>query len=172
MEVAAGEDLRRVRTRIEELFRKTRRRSRGGYVACALVVLSCVWWLFQFDNALQRTGTLLTLVGIGTLVVQLRTNQRRERDAQHRAAKGATDSLAFLRGELERQVAFHRGQPFLARMLALIPGPLLFLAGFAQAHPEIARNIAVQAIIFLALVVAAVSVNRSRCSSAISAMCC
>jgi hypothetical protein len=149
-----------IRTRIEKLFRKTRRRNRGGYVACALVVLSCVWWLIQFDTALERTGTLLTLVGIGTLIVQLRMNQRGERDAHHRAAMGETDSLAFLRGELERQVAFHRGKQFLVRMLALIPGPLLFCAGFAQAHPEIARNIAVQAIIILALVVAAVPLNR------------
>ncbi len=149
-----------IRTRIEELLRKTRRRNRGSYVVSALVVVSCVWWLIQFDTALERAGALLTLAGIGTLVFQVRTNQRHERDAQHRAAMGETDSLAFLRGELERQVAFHRGRLLFTRLLALLPGGLLFGAGFAQANPELARGIAVQAIVILALAVAAVPLNR------------
>jgi hypothetical protein len=160
--------LDQIHTRIEELGRKTRRRTVGGYISCALVVLACAWWLVQFDNAMQRTGTLMTLLGIGTLFVQLRANgrpildgiRRGKRDARQLAAAGERASFAFLRGELERQRNFHRGQPLLARMLALIPGPLLFFAGFAQAHPEIARPIALQAVLFLVLIVVAVIVNR------------
>jgi hypothetical protein len=154
---------------IGQLARKTRRRTIGGYVVCALVALACVWWLIQFDNALQRTGTLMTLLGIGTLVVQLRahgrpllagTRQRDERPSREHAATGEIVSLAFLRGELERQRDFHRGQPLLRRMLPLISGPLLFCAGFAQAHPEIAGPIAAQAVLILVLTVVAFPLNR------------
>jgi hypothetical protein len=149
-----------IHTRIEDLGRRARRRNRGGYVVGALVILTCVWWAIQFDNATQRTGTLLTLVGIGRLVVELRANQRGTHEARRGMAMGETASLAFLRAELERQRGFHWGRPFLARLLVLIPGPLLFLAGFAQAHPEIAGSIAAQAVFFLLLVVVAVPLNR------------
>lgn len=149
-----------IRNLIERLNRKTRRRSYGGYIVCALVVIGCIWWLTLFDNPLQRIGTVLTIVGVVTLVYQLRSYGRGEKSATRRATEmGSMLLVQFYRKQLERQRDFHRGKRFWSRMLIFAPGPLLFLVGFARAHPEVAGQIRLQGIIFLALVAAAVPLN-------------
>lgn len=145
-----------LRKRMEALERRTRVRTRGGYVACGGVILGALWWLTLFDNVLQRTGALLTIAGIGVLLYQIRVNQLATRAA---AEVGSTASLQFHRAELARQRDFHRGSRFWTRMLALIPGPWLFLYGFYQAYPHLATILAIEAITFVVLFLAAIPLN-------------
>ena len=44
-------------------------------------------------------------------------------------------------------------------MLTFVPGPVLFLIGFAGAHPEVAETIRIEALVFGLLTVAAVPLN-------------
>lgn len=75
------------------------------------------------------------------------------------ASLGKTSALDFYRRQLTRQRDFHRGRRFWLRMLLFVPGPVLFLIGFAAAHPEVARTIRIEAISFALLVIAAVPLN-------------
>jgi hypothetical protein len=44
-------------------------------------------------------------------------------------------------------------------MLFFVPGPLVFFAGFAQAHPEVIRMIRFETITFVVLAIAAIPLN-------------
>ena len=72
---------------------------------------------------------------------------------------GETDCTDFYRTELERQRDFHRGRWFWSRLLILLPGPLVFCVGFAQAHPEIALVIWLEFAAILILAAIAVPLN-------------
>jgi hypothetical protein len=67
--------------------------------------------------------------------------------------------VEYLRNELARQRDFHRGSRFWSRMLLLVPGSLVFFAGFAQAHPEVVRTIRFEAISVVVLAIAAIPLN-------------
>jgi hypothetical protein len=145
---------------VERLDRKARRRNNAGYVVCLLVVAGAVWWLTLFHNPLQQIGSVLTIAGVGYMIWQLRSNARGEALARGGAGTlGATYSLEFHRSQLARQRDFHRGRRFWLRMLTFVPGPVLFLFGFARAHPEIAGSIRLNAIAFGALAFIAVPLN-------------
>jgi hypothetical protein len=149
-----------IRNRIERLARKTRRQSYGGYAVCLLVVISCFWWLTLFDDRLQQIGSLLTIAGIAFMAWQFRSNLRGQSWAGGSAASlGMTSALDFHRRQLTRQRDFHRGRRFWLRMLLFVPGPVLFLIGFAEAHPEVARTIRIEAVVFALLLIAAVPLN-------------
>jgi hypothetical protein len=149
-----------LRARSERLARTTRRRNLGGLACCAIVFAGCIWWLVQVADPLARIGALLTVVGIGTLAFQLRSDQGSEQAAVRRATMmGGSASVDFHRGELERQRDFHSGRRLWTRLLMFAPGPLLFFAGFARAHPEVGGTIRLEALAFALFLLAAVPLN-------------
>lgn len=149
-----------IHVRIEGLSSKARRRNYGGYLVCLFVVIGCLWWLKLFDDRLQQIGSILTMAGVAFMAWQLSSNARGETWARGTAASlGGTSSVDFYRGQLARQRDFHRGRQFWLRMLTFVPGPVLFLIGFAGAHPEVAKTIRIEALVFGLLTVAAVPLN-------------
>jgi hypothetical protein len=141
-----------IRGRIETMNRKLRRRTIDGYLVCAALIVFFAGWMIVGMNSLQQIGAVLTIIGVGYLAWQIRANRFRA------LAIDASDTLAHLRNELARQRDFHRTRLW-SRMLFFVPGPLVFFAGFAQAHPEVIRMIRFQTITFVVLAVAAIPLN-------------
>jgi hypothetical protein len=104
-------------------------------------------------NALQTVGAVLTIIGLSYLGWQIRANRFRPLSID------AMDTLGHLRRELARQRDFHWGSRFWWRMLLFLPGPFIFFAGFAQAHPEVIRMIRFETISFVVLAIAAIPLN-------------
>jgi hypothetical protein len=142
-----------IRMRIEVMNRKLRRRTIDGYLVCAAVAAFFIGWMFVGMNTLQMTGAVLTIIGVGYLAWQIRANRFRSLSID------ASDTLEHLRRELTRQRDFHWGSRFWARMLLFVPGPLIFFAGFAQAHPEVITFIRIETISFIILALAAIPLN-------------
>jgi hypothetical protein len=139
--------------RIETMNRKLRRRTIDGYLVCAALIAFFIGWMFVGMNALQMVGAILTIIGVGYLAWQIRQNRFRT------VATGDVPLLQHLRGELARQRDFHWGSRFWQRMILFVPGPLVFFAGFAQAHPEVGHMIRFETISFIVLAVAAIPLN-------------
>ena len=149
----APEELRR---KMEKLERRTRLRNRGGYQVCAFLFVACLWWLTLFHNFLSQAGVALTVAALAVMVWQIRATQLASRKA---AQSGNRASLEFHREELARQRDFHRGRWLWTRILALAPGPILFLMGFYEAQPHLSRILAVEGITFVVFLIAAVPLN-------------
>jgi hypothetical protein len=150
------EDIHR---RIETVNRKVRRRTNDGYLVCAVMIVGSIAWMFVGKNPLQTLGAVLSIIGVSYLAWQIRQNRFRGAATGN---AGNTASLDHLRTELARQRDFHRGATFWWRMLVLVPGPLVFFAGFAQAqqaHPEVVRIIHFEVISFFVFVIAAIPLN-------------
>jgi hypothetical protein len=147
------EDIHR---KIETMNRKVRRRTNDGYLVCAILIIFFTGWMFAGMSSLQTLGAILTIIGVSYLAWQIRQNRFRG-DATGDA--GDTASLDYLRTELARQHDFHRGATFWRRMIVFVPGPLVFFAGFAQAHPEVVRTIRYETIAFVVLAIAAIPLN-------------
>jgi len=128
----------------ERLGKALRRRSVIGGGAAWIGIAAFTLFFFLFPNRLQRIGSILTVVGAGYMVVQLRM-----RPARAMPDIGETDCMRFYRAELERQRDFHRGTWFWSRLLIFLPGPLIFCVGFAQAYPELAVYIWLEFAAFL-----------------------
>jgi peptidoglycan/LPS O-acetylase OafA/YrhL len=157
---APGLSAAELRHRVERLARTARVRNYGGLIVCGFVLAVCVWWFVDIDEPLARVGAVLTAVAVGLMAWQIGSNQWGEQAAARRAAlMGATAWMDFHRGELERQRDFHRGRRLWTRLLVLLPSALVFLAGFAKAHPEVARTIWLEALVVVLLAAAAVPLN-------------
>ena len=143
-----------IRSRIDVMDRKLRRRAIDLYLVFAAEIAFFGGWMMVRMNALQTAGAVLTIIGISYLGWQVRANRFRS------LSMDATDTLEHLRRELARQRDFHWGSRFWWRMLLFVPGPLIFSAGFAQAHPGVITFIRFETITFVALVVATIPVNR------------
>jgi hypothetical protein len=122
-----------IHTRIETMNRVLRRRAFDSYLVCAVVIIVFAGSMFVWMGSLQTLGAILTIIGYSYLAWLIR--QDRFRGAAT-ADAGDTASLDHLRTELARQRDFHRGARPLWRLLLVVPGPLVFFAGFARAHPE------------------------------------
>jgi hypothetical protein len=142
-----------IHKRVEAMSRKLRRRTIDGYLVCAALIIFFIGWMFVGMNALQTVGAVLTIIGVGYLAWQIRQNRFRA------VATGGLPSVQHLRAELTRQRDFHWGARFWQRMILFVPGPLLFFAGFAEAHPEVGRMIRFETISFIVLAVAAIPLN-------------
>lgn len=142
-----------IRGRIEAMNRKMRRRTFDGYLVCATMIAFFVGWMFVGMNSLQMIGAVLSIVGVSYLAWQVRANRFRLPSID------AGDTLEHLRNELARQRDFHRGSRFWSRILLFIPGPLVFFAGFAQAHPEVIAMIRFEIISFVVIAIAAIPLN-------------
>jgi hypothetical protein len=150
-----------VRISLDELQREAgklkqglRKRSFIGLGAALVVIAAFSVFFFVFPNKLQRIGSALTVLGTAYMVVQLRM-----RRAEFVPDVGETECVRFYRAELERQRDFHRGRWFWSRLMIFFPGPLIFLVGFAKAHPELATFIWLELAVFLILAIIAVPLN-------------
>lgn len=142
-----------IRGRIETMNRKLRRRRIDGYLVCATLILFLVGWMFVERNTLQTVGDILTIIGVGYLAWQIRQNRFRERPTVE------VPSIQHLSAELARQRDFHRGARFWQRLILFVPGPLVFSAGFAQAHPEVGRLIRFETISFIVITIGTIPLN-------------
>jgi hypothetical protein len=143
-----------LRKEAKKLETGLRRRSIFGGGAGLFVMAGFILFFFLFQNPLQRIGSILTVVGAGYGVVQLRM-----RPARAMPDFGEMDCIRFYRADLERQRDFHRGKWFWSRLLILLPGPIIWIVGFAQTHPELALFIWLELAAFLILAVIAVPLN-------------
>ena len=142
-----------IRNRIETMNRKMRRRTIGGYLLCATIIVSFAGWLFIGMNSLQLVGAVLTIIAVSYMAWQIRANRFRTPSID------VVDTLEHLRRELARQRDFHRGTRFWSRMLLLVPGGLIFFAGFARAHPEVIRMIRFEVVSFVVFALSAIPLN-------------
>ena len=143
-----------LRKEMEKLRKGLRRRFFIGGGAALSAIAAWTLYFFLFPNRLQRIGSVLTALGAGYTIVQLKL-----RPARNMPDVGETGCTEFYRAELERQRDFHRGKWFWSRLLILLPGPLVFCVGFAQAYPEIALFIWLNLAAILILAVIAVPLN-------------
>ena len=139
---------------MEKLRKGLRRRFVIGGGAALSVIAAWILYFFRFPNRLQLIGSILTVLGAAFLLVQLKMSPART--TPDVAETGCTE---FYRAELERHRDFHRGKWFWSRLLVLLPGPLVFWVGFAQAFPEIAWLIWLNLAAFLILAMIAVPLN-------------
>jgi hypothetical protein len=109
--------------------------------------------MFIDRNKLEAIGAVLAIIGFSFLAWQIRANRFRS----YSSDGGGT--LEHLRNELARQRDFHGGSRFWWRMLFIVPGPLVFFAGFAQAHPEVIRMIRFEVVSFVVFALAAIPLN-------------
>jgi len=142
-----------IRSRIEVMNRTLRRRTIDLYLLFAAEIAFFGGWMMVRMNALQTAGAVLTIIGISYLGWQVRANRFRP------LSMDASDTLEHLRRELARQRDFHWGSRFWWRMLLFVPGPLIFSAGFAQAHPGVITFIRFETLSFGVLVVTAIPLN-------------
>lgn len=143
-----------LRQEVQKLRIGLRRRSIFGAGAALFVMICWTRSFFVDPNWLQRLGSILTVLGAGYMIVQLRM-----RPSPAMPNFGETASIPFYRAELERQRDFHRGKWLWSRLLIFLPGPLLWCAGFAQAKPGIAAAIWVDFALLLILAPIAVLLN-------------
>jgi hypothetical protein len=143
-----------IRNRIETMNRKMRRRTFDGYLVCATIIVFLGGWMFVGMDSLQLVGAVLTIIAVSYMAWQIRANRFRTPSID------VVDTLEHLRRELARQRDFHRGTRFWSRMLLLVPGGLIFFAGFARAHPEVIRIIRFEIISFVVFALAAIPLNR------------
>jgi hypothetical protein len=141
---------------MEQMEKKLRRRTVDGYLMCGFLLVFFAGWMIVSPDPIQILGAAMTMAGMGYLAWQLRQNRWRETPA---GDIGNTASADFLRTELARQRDFHRGRTFWVRIAVLFPGPMVFFAGFARAHPEVIKMIRVEAITFVLLILAAIPLN-------------
>jgi hypothetical protein len=146
--------------RIARFERRSRRAIFDGYLAAAFIMCSFLCISLLFENPLMRIGSALTITAFGLVAWNTRAAQLEERSAAQRAAEGGTSALDFHRGQLERSRDRHQGPRWWAQWLALIPGGLLFFAGFAQALPKLTVIIAFEALTFVIGIASAVPLNR------------
>jgi hypothetical protein len=143
-----------IRKRIETMNRKLRRRTIDGYLVCAALIVFFAGWMGVGMNSLQQIGAVLTIICVSYLAWQIRANRFRGLPMDD-----AQNTVEHLRNELARQRDFHWSARFWQRMILFVPGPLVFFAGFAQAHPEVIRMIRFETISFVVLAIAAIPLN-------------
>ena len=144
-----------IQMKIQELDTKLRARMRGGYLVCGFLIVAFSLWAVVESDPIMRAGAAAVILSIAYLGYQLRQNRFR----QAAASAVPTASIDHLRTELARQRDFHRGRTFWSRMLFLGPAGLLFLYGFATAHPEVIRIIRFEIATFIVLILAAIPLN-------------
>jgi hypothetical protein len=116
-----------------DLFRKELgRHNLFAYVLLASLAGAFGWIAFTAPNLLARTGACLFIAGCFYTAYQVYTRGGRRRVP---ADAAFADCLNFYRSELELLRDFHKS--VWSRLLALIPGYMLLLAGLAKADHRI-----------------------------------
>ena len=143
-----------LRKQAGKLQKRVRRSAIVGGAAGLIVIAAFLIFFLEARNNLQRIGCVLTILGSGLILGQLRT-----RSMQARPDVGRTDCSKFYRVELQRQRDFHRGKWFWSRLVTFLPGPMIFLLGGAQAQPELAPEIWRTFVAFLIVGAIAIPLN-------------
>lgn len=143
-----------IRRRSEQMDRKLRRMTWDFAAVFALASIVVVAMASVAPTLPQTIGAALTVVAFGWMAVEVR--RLREPNEATRPA------VEFHRAQLRRQLEFSAARRVWMRMLVLAPGPLLFFASFAQAHPRLAPIMIVQMVTFVVALVAAVPLARRR----------
>jgi Flp pilus assembly protein TadB len=138
----------------EKLRKRVRRRSLGGGGAALIGIVVFAVYFFAFPGLLMRIGAVLTVLGAGYGIVQLRM-----RSARAMPDMGGTESIRFYRAELERQRDFHTGAWLWSRLIILLPGPIVWMVGFARSYPKVATIMWVVVAIYLVLSVRGALLN-------------
>jgi hypothetical protein len=131
--------------RARRLARDMGRRTRTGYVLTLGLVAGFGWFAFIAVNRVQRIGASLIVAACLYLTYQL----RQARPSPLPADPNDSAWPLVYRAELVRQRDFHGGPLFWWRLVALVPGCLLFLAGAAVARPAIIRPVGMASAAFL-----------------------
>jgi len=154
------------------------RRGKRAMLDAALIFIflaaGFIGLMVLFHNPLLRVGATLTSVAFGLIALQTRTMRLKERAAaEHTAENGLQSTISFYRSQLERRCERHRGLPFWSRWLVLLPGPITFFLGFAQARPDLRPMILFELLTFLIAMAAAIPLNRRasrNCESRLEAL--
>ena len=141
---------------VQAMDRKTRRGTRGLYVAfvCSALVIGAMAALTP--NTLQSIGAVLTILGLAFVASEVHRTHTVDASL---VEDGGTSSIAAYRVMLERRWKFHSVRVWL-RVLVLAPGGLLFFLGFAAARPDLATIAYVQLATFTVALIAMVPLNR------------
>ena len=145
------DDLRKEEGKLRKGIRK--RSVVGGGAALIAGVLWAVFF-FVFPNVLQRIGSVLTVLGAGYGIIQLRL-----RPGHVMPDMGETESIRFYRAELERQRDFHCAWWLWSRLIILLPGPVVWMVGSVRAWPKAATLTWWTLATFLILAAIAVPLN-------------
>jgi hypothetical protein len=137
----SADDLRRESRKL-----RTGLRLRNWVVVGVSCIVIAVYSLFFFRSgtALERIGSLLSIVGTANVIVQFS-----RRPARTMPDSSAIESISFYRAELERQRDFHRGKGIVSWLLPFLPGPIVFNIGFALDRPIFAPIVGMQMAVFL-----------------------
>ncbi|MCU1230560.1 MAG: hypothetical protein JWO97_3444 [Acidobacteria bacterium] len=143
-----------IRRRINAMSRQLRRRKIIFSIIFPFGCLGFLWWITLVEHPLPQIGAILTIAGVAVTLWQVRKHH-----AADTSAAREMPSIDFYRAQLERARHFHGGAPFWIRLIALLPGPLLFISGFVAEHPEVAHIVRIEVIVFFALGIAAIVLN-------------
>lgn len=149
-----------MRSRVERLSWRAQRLNVFGTLIFAASIIGCLWWLTLVRAFMPRLGAILTIAGVGVTLWQTRANYLAERRATRAAVESGLVAVDFHRAQLERQRDFHRGWRFWSRLLVMLPGPLMFIAGFGLEYPHLRPIIALEVLTFFALGGVAIAMNR------------
>lgn len=145
-----------IHKRAEQDRKRVRSRTLVGSAICWALIAYFALALFVLPNVLARIGSCLTIIACAYMLYQLHGRRGEALSLQPTGVSG----IRAYRTELERQRDFHRGSWFWSRLLILVPSYLLFIAGFAIAHPELAKVLAAIAAVAVILGILAVPLNR------------
>jgi hypothetical protein len=137
------------------LMKTVRRRTLGGYAACAFVILWLLRDYFLFSNAPQKVGSGIIVGASLYMAYQL----YRRRGGAFPPDPGSPAFADSYRAELERQRDFHRGAWLWSRIVFLFPGCVLLSIGFLLGDPKHGRYWATMVATFVILSIVAVPLN-------------
>jgi hypothetical protein len=128
------------RMSLDDLQQKTERMDKGlrravlfMYAVCLTEMVAFLGFLISFPDPFQRIGAFFTLIGFTYLIYQLRQHHLRVRGLV--VVMQTAPSVVFYRALLEQRRDFHRGPWFWPRLIALMPGPVMFMYAGAQRQP-------------------------------------
>ena len=150
-----------IRLRSALLERRGKRAMFDAILTFVFMAAGFTGFMVLFDNTLLRAGSTLTIIAIGLIAIQAGGMRREERlAAEHYAENGLQSTTGFFRSQLERRRELHRGWRFWTRWLVLLPGPMAFFVGFAQARPDLRLMILFEFLTFLFAIGVAIPLNR------------
>jgi hypothetical protein len=149
-----------VHARMERYSRRSRRAAFDVFLASAVNIAGFIAFMVLFHNPLLRAGAILIIVSGGFLAWETRSSRMAEKEAARLAAESGIDAVAFHRQQLRRQQQRHAGFRFWRRWFIILPGPIVFFLGFAQARPDLSGIIWVEFTTAIIAILAAIPLNR------------